>query len=196
MDVRRRYSVRKLNEQRRSIPFRIHYNAHIRCIAIDDFVPIRWHLHGSRCRCPAKFRKFGAEFFQFRIRKSSGKRYHGIHTKWHRAWNSRTLRQVNGAYITNHRIEPIKNGHFLFRDFVYNFNGSHRDSNGPGVLTRVLRDLCQTKNAFGMKPERCSGFKVYLSIYQVNFTRCPLSTGNFSSMNVARVKHLHWLKTR
>lgn len=47
------------------------------------------------------------------------------------------------------------------RDLQRNFDGRDWGNNGPGVITRVLQDVCQTNNIAIMNRERCSGFQVY-----------------------------------
>uniref|UniRef100_A0A1B0EZZ0 Alpha 1,4-glycosyltransferase domain-containing protein n=2 Tax=Lutzomyia longipalpis TaxID=7200 RepID=A0A1B0EZZ0_LUTLO len=46
-------------------------------------------------------------------------------------------------------------------DFQLNFNGEDWGNNGPGVITRVLRRICQTDRPLFMTRERCRGFKVF-----------------------------------
>lgn len=47
-----------------------------------------------------------------------------------------------------------------FRDFKLNFNGMEWGNNGPGVITRVLHKLCQTRDPRNMMADRCRGFRV------------------------------------
>lgn len=47
------------------------------------------------------------------------------------------------------------------RNFQMNFNGNNWGSNGPGVITRVLHDICRTKSPQLMTRNRCTGFKVF-----------------------------------
>ncbi|XP_059620048.1 lactosylceramide 4-alpha-galactosyltransferase-like [Phlebotomus argentipes] len=46
-------------------------------------------------------------------------------------------------------------------DFQLNFNGDDWGNNGPGVITRVLRKVCQTDRPLFMTRDRCRGFKVF-----------------------------------
>lgn len=46
-------------------------------------------------------------------------------------------------------------------EFKHSFNGEDWGNNGPGVITRILQEICQTKFPALMKRERCGGFKVY-----------------------------------
>lgn len=47
------------------------------------------------------------------------------------------------------------------RDLKRNFKGNVWGNNGPGVITRILQKLCDTKYARDMTPIRCNGFKVF-----------------------------------
>lgn len=47
------------------------------------------------------------------------------------------------------------------RDFATNFIGKNWGHNGPGVLTRVLKQICGVKYTTDMSPEKCWQFKVY-----------------------------------
>lgn len=47
------------------------------------------------------------------------------------------------------------------RDFIINFNGNLWGNNGPGVITRVLNEVCSTNNPLLMDRGRCHGFKVF-----------------------------------
>lgn len=48
-----------------------------------------------------------------------------------------------------------------FRDFIENFQGDTWINNGPGVITRVLHEICKTTNPAEMTSDRCDGFRVY-----------------------------------
>lgn len=50
---------------------------------------------------------------------------------------------------------------FRYSDFERNFKGQEWGSNGPGVITRVLQNLCHTKNTKLMTRENCGGFLAY-----------------------------------
>lgn len=58
-------------------------------------------------------------------------------------------------------------------DFQDNFSPYKWGNNGPGVITRVLQSICETKNISLMynSPKRCLGFKVYNneSFYAISF---------------------------
>ncbi|XP_067627297.1 lactosylceramide 4-alpha-galactosyltransferase [Eurosta solidaginis] len=46
-------------------------------------------------------------------------------------------------------------------DFLINFNGKDWGNNGPGVITRVMNDICKTNNIeLMLDPKRCMGFHV------------------------------------
>ncbi|XP_036333100.1 lactosylceramide 4-alpha-galactosyltransferase [Rhagoletis pomonella] len=46
-------------------------------------------------------------------------------------------------------------------DFLLNFDGGDWGNNGPGVITRVMNDVCKTSNIeLMMEPKRCMGFHV------------------------------------
>lgn len=47
------------------------------------------------------------------------------------------------------------------REFQVNFDGSDWGNNGPGVITRVLKKICQTELPAEMTRKRCHGFKVF-----------------------------------
>lgn len=47
------------------------------------------------------------------------------------------------------------------RNFQITFNGNDWGNNGPGVITRVLQEICKTKSTLLMTKERCFGFHVY-----------------------------------
>ncbi|XP_054281603.1 lactosylceramide 4-alpha-galactosyltransferase-like [Macrosteles quadrilineatus] len=47
--------------------------------------------------------------------------------------------------------------HQLRRDF----RGYDWGHNGPGIITNVLQDACQTNNVIKMTPDRCKGFTVF-----------------------------------
>lgn len=47
-----------------------------------------------------------------------------------------------------------------FRDLRENFNGNDWGNNGPGVLTRVLKEICQTDEVKHMNKSKCYGFSV------------------------------------
>lgn len=49
----------------------------------------------------------------------------------------------------------------IFSDFMNNFNGRDWGNNGPGVITRVLHQICKTKSTKHMTREQCGGFKAY-----------------------------------
>lgn len=48
-------------------------------------------------------------------------------------------------------------------DLQRNFDGRNWGNNGPGVITRVMKHICQTNNIEIMQDntKRCMGFKVY-----------------------------------
>lgn len=46
------------------------------------------------------------------------------------------------------------------REFTANFIGSNWAHNGPGVLTRVLKRICQAEFTFDMTSTKCWGFNV------------------------------------
>lgn len=48
-----------------------------------------------------------------------------------------------------------------FSEFERNFDGDDWGTNGPGVITRVLQNVCHTKKPFEMSPENCRGMNVY-----------------------------------
>uniref|UniRef100_B3P6E5 GG11427 n=2 Tax=Drosophila erecta TaxID=7220 RepID=B3P6E5_DROER len=49
------------------------------------------------------------------------------------------------------------------RDLEANYNGDKWGTNGPGVITRVVKKQCKTENVRAMinNPKRCNGFRVY-----------------------------------
>jgi lactosylceramide 4-alpha-galactosyltransferase len=48
------------------------------------------------------------------------------------------------------------------KDLLKNFDGNDWGNNGPGVITRVLQQICNTKNVMKMisTPNQCKNFKV------------------------------------
>ncbi|KAI9581004.1 hypothetical protein GQX74_014387 [Glossina fuscipes] len=47
-------------------------------------------------------------------------------------------------------------------DFVRNFKGNNWANNGPGVITRVMRKICDTETiALMFDPKRCKGFYIF-----------------------------------
>lgn len=72
-------------------------------------------------------------------------------------------------------FEPDGHGHELaemcVRDLLINFNGQDWGNNGPGVITRVLKQICATKSPLMMTRERCRFFTVYPpeAFYAINF---------------------------
>lgn len=46
-------------------------------------------------------------------------------------------------------------------EFMLNFDESHSENIGAGVITRVIQHICKTKNAIEMTRGRCSGFMIY-----------------------------------
>ncbi|XP_053695406.1 lactosylceramide 4-alpha-galactosyltransferase [Sabethes cyaneus] len=57
------------------------------------------------------------------------------------------------------------------RDLLINFNGQDWGNNGPGVITRVLKQVCGTNAPLMMTRERCRHFTVYPpeAFYAINF---------------------------
>lgn len=57
------------------------------------------------------------------------------------------------------------------RDLKRKFKGNIWGNNGPGVITRMLKNLCNTKYARDMTPARCNGFKVFppSAFYPINY---------------------------
>ena len=47
-----------------------------------------------------------------------------------------------------------------FRDLRENFDGTDWGNNGPGVLTRVLKEICETSVVKNMNKSKCYGFSV------------------------------------
>ncbi|KXJ71251.1 hypothetical protein RP20_CCG021053 [Aedes albopictus] len=72
-------------------------------------------------------------------------------------------------------FEPDGRGHELaemcVRDLLMNFNGQDWGNNGPGVITRVLKRICETQAPLMMTRERCRHFTVYPpeAFYAINF---------------------------
>lgn len=58
-----------------------------------------------------------------------------------------------------------------FRYVAKHFNATFYTGNGPEVLTKVLIDICSTKDNHLWTPERCNGFKVYPKeiFYAINY---------------------------
>lgn len=59
-----------------------------------------------------------------------------------------------------------------FREFERHFDGQSWGRNGPGVITRVLKQKCETNDTSMMTRERCHGFLVLKpsSVYAVDYT--------------------------
>ncbi|XP_021203994.1 pyridoxal-dependent decarboxylase domain-containing protein 1 isoform X1 [Bombyx mori] len=49
----------------------------------------------------------------------------------------------------------------IYRDFELNYRGDLWAHNGPGVITRVLKDICSTTSVTEMAAEKCQGFEVF-----------------------------------
>ncbi|CAD0199574.1 unnamed protein product [Chrysodeixis includens] len=47
------------------------------------------------------------------------------------------------------------------RDFKSHYRGDTWSNNGPGVITRVLKTICNTDNVTQMAPNTCNGFGIY-----------------------------------
>lgn len=47
------------------------------------------------------------------------------------------------------------------KDFELNYRGDVWGNNGPGVITRVLKDICSTTSVTEMAAEKCQGFEVF-----------------------------------
>jgi lactosylceramide 4-alpha-galactosyltransferase len=64
---------------------------------------------------------------------------------------------INLEHETGHEIAEL-----CLRDLLANFNGNDWGNNGPGVLTRVLQKICNTKNVLEMIADesKCGNFKV------------------------------------
>ena len=58
-------------------------------------------------------------------------------------------------------------------DLLENYNGREWGNNGPGVITRVLKRICNTNTPQQMTLERCYGFKVFPinAIYAVGWIK-------------------------
>ncbi|KAH8250125.1 hypothetical protein KR026_005638, partial [Drosophila bipectinata] len=86
------------------------------------------------------------------------------------------LGSINSAII---KIAATTTGHNIAKQFVYdlreNFNGSIWINNGPGVVTRVTKKLCQTDQIPQMflRPAPCSGIKVFRpdAFYPVHWSK-------------------------
>ncbi|KAK3908694.1 Lactosylceramide 4-alpha-galactosyltransferase [Frankliniella fusca] len=61
--------------------------------------------------------------------------------------------------------------HAFLNELYKSFNGAAWGANGPGVITRVLRQICQVKTVQDMTPERCGGFTIHppIAFYPVSF---------------------------
>ncbi|CAD7012810.1 unnamed protein product [Ceratitis capitata] len=62
-------------------------------------------------------------------------------------------------------FSPVDFGHEIaekcLRDFLINYDGSDWGNNGPGVITRVMNDVCKTANIeLMMDTKRCMGFNI------------------------------------
>ncbi|XP_017881402.1 lactosylceramide 4-alpha-galactosyltransferase-like [Ceratina calcarata] len=57
-------------------------------------------------------------------------------------------------------------------DLRNNFRGDIWGHNGPGVITRMLENLCSTKNVWNMTIERCNGFELLppSSFYPIHYS--------------------------
>lgn len=47
------------------------------------------------------------------------------------------------------------------RNLRENFDGTNWGNNGPGVITRVLKEICQTSTVNNMTKSNCHGFTVH-----------------------------------
>ncbi|KAF2906057.1 hypothetical protein ILUMI_00120 [Ignelater luminosus] len=63
------------------------------------------------------------------------------------------------------KFAPTGNGHHFaelcVEDLKYHFSGSKWGYNGPGVITRLLKKICNANTAKEMLNQSCSGFTVY-----------------------------------
>ncbi|XP_026288737.2 lactosylceramide 4-alpha-galactosyltransferase-like [Frankliniella occidentalis] len=61
--------------------------------------------------------------------------------------------------------------HAFLNELYGSFNGADWGANGPGVVTRVLRQMCQVKKVQDMTPERCGGFTIHppIAFYPISF---------------------------
>lgn len=48
-----------------------------------------------------------------------------------------------------------------YRNLRENFDGTNWGNNGPGVITRVLKEICQTSTIDNMTKSHCHGFTVH-----------------------------------
>lgn len=62
---------------------------------------------------------------------------------------------------------------FYCSNFLNNFNGNVWGHNGPGVITRVMKQMCHVKTTDQMTTDRCNGVTVYPSsaFYAVTWQR-------------------------
>ncbi|XP_037040179.1 lactosylceramide 4-alpha-galactosyltransferase-like isoform X2 [Bradysia coprophila] len=72
-------------------------------------------------------------------------------------------------------------------EFQNRFDGDNWGNNGPGVITRVLQNICQTYNTVWMTRARCKGFTVFpmSKVYAINFNYWPMFfEDNFSELTM------------
>ncbi|XP_072931651.1 lactosylceramide 4-alpha-galactosyltransferase-like [Epargyreus clarus] len=74
------------------------------------------------------------------------------------------------------------------RDIGSNFRGDVWYNNGPGVISRVLKDICSTTDASVMSSATCNGFEVYgpQFFYPVSYDRSKVyfKAGDLDLQNV------------
>ncbi|XP_022228720.2 lactosylceramide 4-alpha-galactosyltransferase-like isoform X2 [Drosophila obscura] len=70
---------------------------------------------------------------------------------------------ANGVMRFSHNGSGHDMVRACLRDFELHFNGYEWGTNGPGVITRVAKQICGTNHTALMQDdrERCKGFKVY-----------------------------------
>jgi lactosylceramide 4-alpha-galactosyltransferase len=72
-----------------------------------------------------------------------------------------TANDVNGAILNLDRNDGRRLSEIFIDNLVKNFNGTVWGSNGPLLISRVLRDLCKTNETSKMiEKKSCEGFHV------------------------------------
>ncbi|KAG4074470.1 hypothetical protein HA402_015759 [Bradysia odoriphaga] len=66
-----------------------------------------------------------------------------------------------GLINFDHTNEGHEIAEHCLSEFENSFDGDDWGNNGPGVITRVLQKICQTKNPSMMTRARCKGFNVF-----------------------------------
>ncbi|CAG9785959.1 unnamed protein product [Diatraea saccharalis] len=159
--------------------FRIHLKKYSTGTPLEDFVAkgtlnrTRWRIsHASDVLRYLTLFKWGGIYLDLDV--IVAKPFTDLSRNW--AARESTTAVAAGAMAFSRDSLGRSVAEATVRDIIRNYRGDVWGHNGPGVITRVLKEMCSTADATKMSAATCNGFEVYSPnfFYPIDWQRAKI----------------------